>query len=297
MSSRKSAADAEISNFCGVTGANPKVAKQYLDKHKRLDRAVDEYFMNGGTPLAASSNKAGPSTTKLNAIFDKYKDQDIQEDLIGIDGTMQFCEDIGLALDDVVLLAIATDLKSKKMGSWERQPWIDGWKVLGCVTVSVASPRLITRHRCDSLEGIRSVLPRIRAKLHSDPAYFKKVYNHTFDFGRNEGQRSLAMDSALPFWGLLIPAGLSGQALAHYVATEDGDEALPPPGETGWTPQLTDLWTEYMETKGGKGVSKDTWQMFLDFVRSMDSRLERFNALDTWPSTIDDFVEWAKERL
>lgn len=89
------------------------------------------------------------------------------------------------------------------------------------------------------------------------------------------------MDSALPFWSLLIPAGLSGQALSHYVATEDGDEAAPPPGEIGWTQQLTDLWSEYMETKGGKGVSKDTWQMFLDFVRSMDSRLERFNALGT----------------
>lgn len=120
-------------------------------------------------------------------------DQDIEEDLIGIDGTMQFCEDIGLALDDVVLLAIATDLKSNKMGSWERQPWIDGWKVLGYVAVLVSGcPQLILFDcRCDSLEGMRAVLPRIRAKLHSDSAYFKKVYNHTFDFGKNEGQRSL----------------------------------------------------------------------------------------------------------
>lgn len=36
-------------------------------------------------------------------------------------------------------------------------------------------------------------LPELRNRLATESAYFKKVYNHTFDFARTEGQRSLGM--------------------------------------------------------------------------------------------------------
>ena len=38
---------------------------------------------------------------------------------------------------------------------------------------------------------MRSALIRLRDKLGSDPAYFQRVYNYTFDFARVDGQRSL----------------------------------------------------------------------------------------------------------
>jgi len=38
---------------------------------------------------------------------------------------------------------------------------------------------------------MRQALPGLREKLGSDPEYFNQVYNHTFNFSRNEGQRSL----------------------------------------------------------------------------------------------------------
>lgn len=31
--------------------------------------------------------------------------------------------------------------------------------------------------------------------------------------------------------------------------------------EEGWKPEYTDWWFEFLREKGGKGVSKDTWQM------------------------------------
>jgi DCN1-like protein 1/2 len=43
----------------------------------------------------------------------------------------------------------------------------------------------------DSVDGFRAVLPRLRARLGSESDYFAKVYQHTFDFARAEGQRSL----------------------------------------------------------------------------------------------------------
>lgn len=35
--------------------------------------------------------------------------------------------------EDVVLLAVAYDLKSLRMGEWSRKGWLEGWKALGCV--------------------------------------------------------------------------------------------------------------------------------------------------------------------
>jgi hypothetical protein len=37
-----------------------------------------------------------------------------------------------------------------------------------------------------------AVLPRLRTKLGSDPAYFQTVYNHTFEFAKQAGQRSIS---------------------------------------------------------------------------------------------------------
>lgn len=44
---------------------------------------------------------------------------------------------------------------------------------------------------CDSVPAMKAAVGRLRDKLGSDPAYFLKVYSHTFDFARAPGQRSL----------------------------------------------------------------------------------------------------------
>jgi DCN1-like protein 1/2 len=104
-------------------------------------------------------------------------------------------------------------------------------------------------------------------------------------------------------------------------------------GGPGWSDALTAWWFDFLDEKGGKGVSKDTWSMVrrarsllrrstclttpaVQGVRARDRRavrevrrrrcvisdggLERGGAdgnAAAWPSTIDDFVEYAKERL
>lgn len=103
------------------------------------------------------------------------------DDSIGVDGTMKLCEDLGVNPEDVVLLAIAYELKSPGVGEWPRKGWSDGWRSL----------------HCDSLSTMRETLGKLRQRLGSDSAYFIKVYNYTFDFAKSEGQRSLGMHIAL----------------------------------------------------------------------------------------------------
>jgi len=65
-------------------------------------------------------------------------------------------------------------------------------------------------------------------------------------------------------------------------------------GSFGWTDEHTQWWFQFLTEKGGKGVSKDTWMMLFDFIRSIDSQFLTHDAEAAWPSAIDDFVAWAR---
>ncbi|KAG5637704.1 hypothetical protein H0H81_003560 [Sphagnurus paluster] len=78
-------------------------------------------------------------------------------------------------------------------------------------------------------------------------------------------------------------------------AGEDGDVSME--HEDGWKPEYVQWWFDFLNEKGGRGVSKDTWIMFLDFVRSINAQFSNYDMEAAWPSTIDDFVEYAKARL
>lgn len=85
----------------------------------------------------------------------------------------------------------------------------------------------------------------------------------------------LAIETAQAFWGLLLPLGLQGGALSHILMPDGEDSPMTGAGEDGWKAEYNDWWFEYLNEKGGKGVSKDTWVMFLDFVRTIDSKFEK----------------------
>jgi len=143
---------------------------------------------------------------------------------------------------------------------------------------------------------MKPALTALRTKLSSDPKYYRTVYLYTFEFAKAEGQRSIAIDTATAFWAILLPIGLSGPALAHVSSQDDMDGDGD--GEEGWKEEYTQWWFDFLnEGKGGKGVSKDTWNMFLDFVRTIDSQFAHHDLEAAWPTAIDEFVDYAKERL
>lgn len=73
---------------------------------------------------------------------------------------------------------------------------------------------------------------------------------------------------AQAFWALLLPIGLQGGALAHMVPRPsdsdeeyDDEDAMTGVEEEGWKEEYTDWWFDFLKEKGGRGISKDTWQM------------------------------------
>lgn len=44
-----------------------------------------------------------------------------------------------------------------------------------------------------------------------------------------------------------------------------------------------------------RGISRDTWNMFLYLAESLDEDLSNYNDNEAWPSLFDDFVDYEKE--
>lgn len=96
---------------------------------------------------------------------------------------------------------------------------------------------------------------------------FKDLYQFTFSFGldHSTGQRSLPIDMAIPLWELVF--------------TQD-------------KPAILDRWFEFLRLGDVRGISRDTWNMFLPFCETISPDLSNYDESEAWPSLFDDFVEW-----
>lgn len=104
-----------------------------------------------------------------------------------------------------------------------------------------------------------------------DGKNFKELYNFTFSFGLDHttGQRSLPIDMAVPLWQLVFNQN---------------------------KPEILDRWFEYLQSSDVRGISRDTWNMFLPFVNSIKPDLSNYDESEAWPSLFDDFVEAELEK-
>lgn len=78
-----------------------------------------------------------------------------------------------------------------------------------------------------------------------------------------------ALDSAQAFWSLLLPHGLEGGALSHIHSDDDDNDT-----GSGWKDEYTQWWFDFLNEKGGKGISKDTWVMVCFILLSLPIRIK-----------------------
>ena len=95
---------------------------------------------------------------------------------------------------------------------------------------------------------------------------FKDLYQFTFSFGldHSAGQRSLPTDMAVQLWELVF---------------------------TQEKPVILERWFQFLRGNVTRGISRDTWQMFLDFCTNIEPDLSNYDESEAWPSLFDDFVE------
>lgn len=126
--------------------------------------------------------------------------------------------------------------------------------------------------KADSLEGICSRFSVLLEEARGEES-FKDLYRFTFQFGLDveEGQRSLQRGIAVALWRLVF--------------TQD-------------TPPVLERWLDFLSENpcGVRGISRDTWNMFLNFTQSIGPDLSNYSEDEAWPSLFDSFVEWETER-
>eukprot|EP01046_Picozoa_sp_COSAG06_P117261 COSAG06_NODE_64314_length_260_cov_0.484472_1_plen_81_part_01 len=73
-------------------------------------------------------------------------------ELVGVDGVIKLCEDLGVGEEDVVMLVIAWLLKAAKMAEFTKEEWVSGFSRLGI----------------ESLDALKGQLADLRGKV-DDP--------------------------------------------------------------------------------------------------------------------------------
>ncbi|BGP03308.1 Scaffold-type E3 ligase [Rhodotorula toruloides] len=181
---------------------------------------------------ASAASTANPAVLRnLEALWAQYRDPASPEE-IGMDGTTRYCEDLGVSLEDVVFLVLAEFTGAPSMGKFAKQTWIRAWQGVGC----------------DTLERQKRHVADLRAQL-SNPEAFRRIYIFAFDYAKEPGQKSLHFEIAQELWKLLVPLD---------------------PASTTFSSANLAAWIDFLASKGGRAVSKDTWNLFLDFARSID---------------------------
>ncbi len=126
------------------------------------------------------------------------------------------------------------------------------------------------RLRAYDAKSLKERLPELVLEVRR-PKLFKELYNFTFTFGLDHAtaQRSLPIDMAIPLWELVF--------------SQD-------------KPAVVDRWFAFLKATDVRGISRDTWNMFLPFCNTIRSDLSNYDESEAWPSLFDDFVEYEMER-
>jgi len=226
-----------------------------------VDAAANAYFAPAAA--AAAPAPAAPSKGALNALFDAYEKKDDAADTVGVNGTVAYLADLGVAPSDVAAFVVSEIVRSPTLGEITREGFGAGWSALGA----------------DTLDKQRRLVAGRRAALAGSAELRRAVYAHAFRLGLTESnQRSIEKDTALGFWSVL----------------------LAPPAFEWSTPRHDWLgeWIEFVGQANAKGVNKDVWEQTLKFAGETlkDESLSWWDENSAWPALIDEFVEWVKEK-
>jgi hypothetical protein len=133
---------------------------------------------------------------------------------------------------------------------------------------------------CESVDKQKSYMKNLKREMPSNKELFTRVYKYTFSIAKTAEQKAVPLEMAIVYWELLFSSPLS---------------AVKWQSET--TPWLS-WWIEFLNNSWKKSVNKDMWNETLKFAQLTlsDESMSFWNEDSSWPSVIDDFVEWVKEK-
>lgn len=128
------------------------------------------------------------SESKINALFDHYKDSN--DDAILSEGIERFCHDLEVKPEEFKVLVLAWKFSAETMCKFTRHEFVSGCRSI----------------KADSIKGLQSRFPDLLHEIQEDQEKFKDLYRFTFKFGLDAevGQRILPSDMAIGLWKLVF---------------------------------------------------------------------------------------------
>ncbi|KAI5968137.1 DCN1 [Candida margitis] len=281
--------------FCELTGTSTTTAGRYLDASKyNLEQAVDAYFEKHSSKSTnpKSNGKSATSTTSntnknLIAIFEKYKDAN-NPDVIDIDGTLKYLEDLKIDPEDPKSLTLAFLLKAPSVGVFEKNKFLTTWQHYNIHDIAKMSSFLNKFH--DDVLHNKGIYNDIETDEVVD---FKHLYDFAFGFLKeSENQKVLDIDLAISYWKLLLPL-ITSVYLAKNESTTETDTA-------NQVEERVQNWYDFLTTSNPRPViTFDTWSMFylffLEVILPDPRKLSNYDEMAAWPSKMDEYVEYLSD--
>ncbi|KAK4332751.1 Defective in cullin neddylation protein [Rhodotorula toruloides] len=207
--------------------------------------------------IKASKAKPLPFEEAFPAWFSQFAEEG-EPDKMGGEGIEKLFEDMELSMEGAhpFILAYRVGAALGTFGSFLRDDFKRTFQPFNIASSAALSGWLAKAH--DEIMDS------------ADEYEFRRFYAFVFPFLKNEGAKTIPGEMAVAMWGtVLAPKYPLAESFVEY-ATSQGEKF--------------------------KAVSLDVWTQLLEFCETVQPDLTGWSEDDAWPSTIDSFVEWKKQK-
>lgn len=208
--------------------------------------------------VSATEKAATRARTEMETIFDKYRTLDRLDDSVDAIGPKGLTQ----LCSDVGI--VDGDLDSMIL------IWKLGATQSGCITRSEWM-HAMHQWKVEHLGHLKTALPNWRLQVREDEEAFTEMYFHLYDFIRGDDEKLLPVEKAMKAWTVLLP-------------------------ESDRFPLLT-WWAQWVTMEYKRPITRDLWRQLWEFARKIGKNLQLYDCNDKWPTALDDFVEWTKDKI